>query len=130
MPLIPKGLTTGLIQRVKDRLKRELGMAPSQRPPPSGPQEILMRVQEAASQDPPCMVRALYQAKDAQVATWRLLQPYSIRARAEDGAWLLYAGCEKDNWNVESFDLRRFKDLQVTNLPFTPKFDVEWRGKR
>lgn len=151
VPLVPLGLGEGLLKRVKERVEREisrplekvkektapvvervkqeLGLAPLRRPPPSGPHEILMRVREAVRNDPPKLCYALYQAKDADHPTWRHLACYSIRDRAADGGSLLFAACEKDNWSVEAFDLRRFKDFQVTNKPwpFAPRFRIEFR---
>lgn len=153
MPLIPLGLGEGVLQRVKERvqtelskpierlkervredprvkrLTEELGLAPLRRPPPAGPDDILLRVREAVRHNPPRLVHALYQAKDADSPSWRHLACYSIRDRAHDGSPLLFAACEKDSWKVEAFDLRRFRDLQVTNKPwpFTPKFRIEFR---
>lgn len=151
MPLVPVGLSDGLLSRVRERVERELGrpveyvkekvrgpvervkqelgLAPLRRPPPSGPAEILMRAREATRQDPPRLVYALYQAKDADHPTWRHLAPYSIRDRKAGGGSLLYAACEKEGWAVEAFDLGRFKDFQITTKPwpFTPKFRIEFR---
>jgi hypothetical protein len=128
VPLIPKGIGRSLYERVKERLKHELGLEPAERPPARTAQEVLMRIHEAASQRPPKMVRALYKAKDADVATWRHLQPYSLRMRAKDdpGTPLIYAACEKDQWKVEAFIPARFEDVQVTNIPFTPRYKVEF----
>lgn len=151
VPLVPLGLGEGLLKRVKERVERELsrpietvrekakpvvervkeelGLQPLRRPPPSGPHEIMMRVREAVRHDPPRLVYALYQAKDADHPTWRHLACYSVRDRAADGGTLLFAACEKESWKVEAFDLRRFKDLQVTNKPwpFAPRFRIEFR---
>ena len=88
-----------------------------------------MRVREAVRQDPPKLVHALYQAKDADRATWRHLACYSIRDRGAEGNALLFAACEKEGWKVEAFDLRRFQDLQVTAKPwpFNPMYRIEFR---
>lgn len=140
MPLIPLGLGDGLLQRVKERVKQELapvvervreevGLEPKVRRPPSGPHEILVRVRQAVRQNPPRLVYALYQAKDADGPTWRYLACYSIRDRGMGGEPLLFAACSKENWKVEAFDLRRFKDLQVTDRPwpFPPAYAIEFR---
>ena len=144
MPLVPLGLGEGLLQRVKERVqtelgrpleklkervREELGLAPLRRPPPAGKADIILRINEAVRHDPPRLVYALYQAKDADRPTWRHLACYSIRDRASDGGDLLFAACEKENWKVEAFDFRRFRDLQVTNKPwpFTPRYRIEFR---
>lgn len=126
MPLLPRGLTPGLLTRVRERLKRELGLAPTKRPPVSGPEDVLLRMREAVHQEPPKLVRALYKGEDATSATWRLLEPYSIRYRGKGGVPLLYAACEKESYKgIEAFRLERFQDVQVTDIPFKPRWKVE-----
>jgi hypothetical protein len=107
--------------RVKERLKTELGLTPKERPPARSSGEIIFRIREAAGQRPPKLVRALYKAKDANVATWRYLAPYELvydRKKDRPSEPLLYAACEKDGWKTECFWLDRFEDVQVTDIPF------------
>jgi len=88
-----------------------------------------LRIREAVHQSPPRLLYMLYQARNAPAPTWRHIAPYSIREkRTKDNEPLLYAACEKEQWKVEAFDLRRIKDLQVTNKPwpFSPEFAVEF----
>lgn len=125
MPLLPTGLTPGLLTRIKERLKRELGLGPKERPRITGPQDVLLRCREAVNQRPPKLVHALYKAKDAPTATWRHLECYSIRYRGKNNAPLLFAACSKENWGTEAFDLGRFEDVQVTDIPFSPRWQIE-----
>ena len=122
---LAKGLTPGLISRVKERLKHHFGVEPKKRPPISGPEDVLLRMREAVRQNPPKLVRASYLAADAASPTWRLLEPYSIRYRGDGNAPLLFAACEKEAWKTEAFRLDRFKDVQVTDIPFKPRWKIE-----
>lgn len=141
MPLIPTGLGKGLLERVKQRVEREIGRglenlglkdkekppAPQRRGPPRGEADIILRIREAVRQEPPKLVYALYQAVDAKAPTWRHLACYSLRDRGSGGP-LLFAACEKENWAVECFGLSRIRDLQVTNKPwpFAPLYPIEF----
>lgn len=136
MPLVPLGLGQDLLQRVKkrverelaplkeqvqpyvDRAKEELGFKPRKLPPPGSVHDIMVRAREACRQDPPRLIHALYQAKDANVPTWRHLACYSVRDRGTNGGTLLFAACEKEGWKIECFDPNRFKDFQVTEKPW------------
>jgi hypothetical protein len=73
----------------------------------------------------------LYQAKDADVPTWRHLAPYSVRDRGEGGEPLIFCACSKEGWKIEAFVPKRFRDLQVTNLPWPPSayhpYRIEFR---
>lgn len=120
MPLVPTGLGVDLLDRIKKRIKTELGFEPAPEGPPSGVEDIRMRIRKAVNQDPPKLVHALYQAKDANAPTWRHLAPYSQRDRGSDGAPLLYAACEKEGFKIEAFDYRRFLDFRTTNKPWPP----------
>lgn len=131
MPILPRGLSRELFDRVRDRVRTEFGLEQKLRPPANTPEMILMRAREAVRRSPPRLVRGTYQAADANAPTTRLMQCYSIRYRGvpafEGGPRrpLLYAACEKDGWKVEAFRLDRFHDMQVTNIPFTPKHKIE-----
>jgi predicted DNA-binding transcriptional regulator YafY len=124
MPLIPRGLSQGLIDRVKQRVKQELGLVPSQQGPPNSEAEMKLRIRTAVSANPPRLVRVLYQAEDATTPTWREMECYSLRYRGKGGVPLLYAYCRKDN-AIEAFRFDRVKDIQLTNKPFEPKYQIE-----
>lgn len=120
MPL--KGLGESFVERVKNRLKRELGLetTPKHEGPPGSFYEIEMRIRRAVRQDPPKLVHALYQAKDANVATWRHLAPYSVRDRGANGGPVIFCACSKEGYSIEAFVPSRFRDLQVTEIPWPP----------
>lgn len=124
MPLIPKGLSQGLIDRVKQRVKQELGLVPQQQGPPTSEAEMKLRIRTALSTNPPRLVRVLYQGADAPTATWREMECYSLRYRGKGGVPLLYAFCHKDK-AIEAFRFDRVKDIQITNKTFAPQYPVE-----
>ena len=123
-----------LADRIKNVVRRVLNIEqptpalPGEPPEPplyTGPprtlEEVKQRIQEAGRQHPPVLLRALYNGR------WRDLEPYSYRKRDRDDPHipLLYAFCHKDN-GIEAFKLKKFRDLQVTNRPFQPRWDVEF----
>ena len=135
MPLIPSGLSQALFERLKDRVKRELGLEPAgsaeptepggkpvaepQSTPPSSNEEKKLRIQEAGRK----RVLLLMQYN----GIYRHVEPYSYRFRDKDNANepLLYAFCHKDQ-GIEAFKLRKITDLQVTDQPFSPRYPVEF----
>jgi hypothetical protein len=117
------------LQRVKDRLKRELGLTEVSAGPPSGADDVLARCRIATMQNPPKLVHALYQAQDADVPTWRHLAPYSKRDKVN--GVLVYCACSKEGYKIEAFDADRFVEFRVTQLPWPPgayhKYRIEFR---
>jgi hypothetical protein len=107
-----------------------------ERPPANTPEEVLLRIREAVMHDPPVLLHALYEAKDAPgEPTWRYLEPYEL---ADIGTGtMLYAWCSKDpviksgpkrgKPKVELFNLGRFHDCEVTDIPFRPRWDLAIR---
>ena len=86
-----------------------------------------MRIREAVTQDPPRLVRALYQAVDAPGPTWRNLECYEIKY-GKTGLPMLYAWCDKDPHNqIELFHVEKFGDIQVMQLPFSPRWPIKIR---
>ena len=53
---------------------------------------------------------------------WRYTEPYSYRFRG-DGR-LFYAFCYKDQ-RINSFRLEKIEDLQLTDMPYAPRWPVE-----
>lgn len=127
MPLLPRGLGRDLLERVKERIKREVGLgAPVPKPPARTTSERLMRIREAVSAEPPFLLRALYQAVDAAGPTWRELEPYELVYNNPDDPATpnLYAACEKEGWKIELFRLSRFHDIQLTQKTFAPRWPL------
>jgi predicted DNA-binding transcriptional regulator YafY len=140
VPLVPKGLGSGLIDRINKRVQRELvnrlvpekyrdvlkeelnlkeeTNKPKPHTPPQSDAERKFRIQEAGKR------RVLLYAK--YNGHWRFIEPYSFRYRAKNSREpLFYGWCYKDN-GIEAFRLEKFEDLQVTERPFNPRFDVEF----
>ena len=86
---------------------------PPQPPVAGNLQEIKSRI--AAAGRRMVMLRMKYHGHARNV------EPYSIRdGRAADDGDLFYGWCHKDN-ALESFRLDRIEDIQITNIPFTPR---------
>jgi hypothetical protein len=90
-----------------------------------------MRLREAVSQDPPRLVRALYQAVDAAGPTWRRLEAYELTYNNPDDPATpnLWAACEKENFSIELFRLSRFHDIQVLDQTFSPRWPLKIRSQ-
>lgn len=156
MPLLPFGIGKDLLQRLKNELgtaprdltpgedrpdegflnllnkavdlvRRDKGKAsgPIQRPPPSGLGDVRARIQEAARNR--VLLLASYAAAHGHGPSWRYLEPYSYRYEdADDPAIPLLKAFCYIHQQTESFKLLRFRDLQVTQLLFTPRWQVEF----
>jgi predicted nucleotidyltransferase component of viral defense system len=57
---------------------------------------------------------------------YRLVEPYSLRRRGT-GNLLLY-GWEQGATSIKAFDTAKIRDVAVTNMPFTPRYQVEFTG--
>lgn len=120
------------IVRVVQRLTRNKGESQGRerRPPPSGVADVMARIQEAGRRK--VLLSAHYAAAHGHGPSWRYLGAYSYRYRdkADPGIPLLYAWCGIHHApgarDVEAFKPKRFLDLQVTNLPFSPAWPVEF----
>jgi hypothetical protein len=141
VPLIPKGLTESLVQRLKERVKRELsegvlspiapviqqqlGIEPDEPQPlqphrrPTTLAEKMFRIQEAGGNN--VLLWMEYNG------VYRHVEPYSYRYRDRDNPHepLLFAWCHKDK-GIEAFKLRKITDCVVTDRPFTPRWPVEF----
>ena len=53
---------------------------------------------------------------------WRYTEPYSYRFKGEGR--LFYAFCYKDQ-RINSFRLEKIEDLQLTEMPYSPRWPVE-----
>jgi hypothetical protein len=142
MPLIPRGLSPGLFERLKDRFKRELtervvspvrerverglGVEPPEEEPPPTPHrppttnaEKMFRIQQAGQQGV-----LLWMRYNGQ---YRNVEPYSYRYRDADypSEPLFFGWCFKDK-KIEAFKIRKIQDIQVTDTPFAPRWTVEF----
>lgn len=143
MPLIPRGLSPGLFERLKDRFQRELservvspvrerierglGITPPGEPPPSPPAhrapttnaEKMFRIQTAGR-----LGVLLWMRYNGQ---YRKVEPYSYRYRDADypDEPLFFGWCDKDK-QIEAFKIRKIQDIQVTEEPFEPRWTVEF----
>jgi hypothetical protein len=117
------------IDRVKERLERELGLSTLTAKPPAGDDDVLARCRMACIQNPPKLIHALYKAEDADVPSWRHLAPYSKRDRGE--GTLVFCACEKEGWKIEAFIPENFLEFRITNKPWPPgayhKYRIEFR---
>jgi predicted DNA-binding transcriptional regulator YafY len=55
-------------------------------------------------------------------SNWRYVEPYSYRHKST--GQLLFAFCHKDQ-HIESFNPNKIEDLQLTEIPFKPRWPVE-----
>ena len=157
MPATRLGAGEQLVERVRQRMKQELGRAPGppgppgppaqgddfppepyapqryrrkdRRSRPSGAGDIRARIREAVNQDPPRLCWATYRAKGATDYKARYLACYSERDRGADGSTLLFAACSADGWAIEAFRYDSFGDFQVTDSPwpFAPQYRIEFQ---
>lgn len=138
--LVPRGLTRNLFDRIRERTRQELTQRvvdPAKErikdylgfdPEPNRKREEHVpatdrvtkewRIEEAAR------ARKLLHMKYNGI--WRHVMPMSFRRGKTEK--LLYAYCEKDNWDIEAFKISKIEDCEVTdkNWPFTPEYTVEF----
>lgn len=156
MPILPRGLGNELIERIRRHFQTELGGGPvkdrpagfiervvqrltrdkgeshgrTRRPPPSGVADVMGRIQEAGARR--VLLMAHYAAAHGHGPSWRYLGAYAYRWRDKDdpSVPLVYCWCAIHHApggdGVEAFKLRRFLDLQVTDLPWSPHHEVEF----
>jgi hypothetical protein len=131
------GAPPDFMSRIKQLVKQQLGYgqppgppappgappaAPEYQGPPRGLAEIKQRIQEAGRQQPPKLLKLLYNNQ------WRDVEVYSYRFRDADDPHipLLYAfDVTKDN-QIEAYKLKKIQDLQVTGRPYQPRWVVEF----
>lgn len=132
----------GLFNRMKDIFYRIIGRdpeSPKQEPvlkeepmeevvtqPDINPDiaTIKLRIQQAAENR--VLLWINYQRKGVTAPVDRNVEPYSYRQRQRNSAYPLFmAYCHKDN-RTEAFILERIKAIMVTNIPFTPRWKVEF----
>ncbi len=125
MPLIPKGLTRGLIDRIRNLVDREFSqrrpVQDEEAPPPeqqsiSGIGDIHYRIRVGARD------KTLLWMKYNN--TWRFVEPYSFRYRSAGLQPLFYGFCRLHN-TIEAYRLDRVQDLHNTDRPYSPRWDVE-----
>jgi len=121
----------GFFSRIRDQAKSWLSKrreeAPPFQGPPAGLNDIMARIQWAGRQNPPRMLRMSYQSKDSPMPQWRNVEPYSYRYRAKEDPHipLFFGYCHKDQ-GIEAYKLQRIADIQITDKPFAPKYEVEF----
>lgn len=117
----------GFFDRVKQVVKKQLGLGQQQqrRPMFVGPanslQEIKRRIEWAGRQMPPLLLNLTYHGYPRKV------EGYSYRYRDADHPHipLFFGWCGKD-LHIEAYKLLKIQDVQVTNLPFNPRWPVEF----
>lgn len=149
MPLIPRGLTPGFVQRIKDQVSN-LSL-------PGVVDRTIQRVRDEVRPPKPDRARSpvdvvavphnvgMYEAAIRKAGReWRILrvryndndrdlEPYSFRFWDKDDPTipLLYAFCHKDQ-DTEAFKLKKIQDMSITNRFYgtrageAPKWDNEF----
>jgi hypothetical protein len=134
MPLIPRGLTKRLFERIKEVVKEQLLPVPAPAPkdaptpepegpvdlgPPSSLEELKYRITFAGRNR--LIARMKYNGQ------WRDTEVYSYRMRDADDPKipLLYAWCGKDR-GIEAFKLKRIEDFQLTDRVYEARWPVEF----
>lgn len=127
MPMNPLGLTKGLIERIRQRIKTEFGGAsspetqahvedtlsdPRLRGPATDVAAIMFRIRFAAR------TRTLLWMKYNN--DWRHVEPYSFRFRSAGMQPLFMAYCEMHE-EIHSFRIDRIQDVHNTDRPYAPR---------
>lgn len=116
------GLSQGLFDRIRERVKKHFGPGGDAPDDPREPADgdinsIMYRLRKGARE------RTLLWMKYNN--TWRHVEPYSFRYRAKDGGSPLFYGyCELHD-EIHSFRLDRVQDIHNTDRPFSPRWKVE-----
>lgn len=128
MPLSPIGLTKGLIDRIRERVKRELSRV---RDHTEGDEpQVDSALTGPATDAPAIMYRLRYAARSKVLLwmkynnTWRHVEPYSFRYRSAGMQPLFYGYCQLHS-TIEAYRIDRIQDVHVTDRPFNPRWSVE-----
>lgn len=125
MPLNPWGLSKGLLERIKDVVRRELG---GDVPLPESGRDPLL--EGPVTDAPTLMYRIRHAARTRTLLhmkynnTWRHVEPYSFRYRSKGVQPLFYGFCLLHD-TIEAYRIDRIQDLQTTDRPFAPRWTVE-----
>lgn len=125
MPLIPKGLSKGLIERIRNLVRREMGDEPEV--DESGRDPLL----EGPMTDAPVLMYRIRHAARTKTLlwmkynnTWRHVEPYSFRYRSRGMQPLFFGWCQLHD-EIHSFRLDRVQDIQTTDRVFNPRETIE-----
>lgn len=99
-------------------------------PPSVGPRQTVYHAPTPETpRDPGDIAGVLLEASRRGVLCWmqynghkRYIEPYSYRFRG--GHQLLYAFCWKDQ-HIEAFRPDRIQDIELTDIPFKPRWPIE-----
>lgn len=122
MPLNPIGLTKGLVERIKQRVRQELGQDEER--------EIPQELQGPGTDAPTIMYRIRHAARTNTLLwmrynnTWRHVEPYSFRYRSRGMQPLFYGYCHLHD-TIEAYRIDRIQDVHTTDRPFSPRWSVE-----
>lgn len=140
MPLLPTGLTTGLIERIKQRVKRELGWGDDHGAETSHDQGRDPALEGPATDTASKRYRIQAAARGRMLLwlkynnEWRHVEPYSYRQFALGP--VLYGWCHLHDV-IEAYYIDQvtnpetgkvhtgIQDVHVTDRPFSPRFDIE-----
>lgn len=121
-------LGKGLLDRIKQRIKTELGLADKTTEPRNvsvdrrdiGPADalpvVMYRLREGGKRN--VLLHLKYNG------SWRFVEPYSFRWRSRGQQPLFYGWCDLHN-EIHSFRIDKIEDVQLTDRPFSPRFEVE-----
>lgn len=123
---MPFGVSKNFLDRLKQRIRDywtkpgeddEVHIDPRLIGPASGIDQIMYRLRLAGR------TRTLLWMKYNN--SWRHVEPYSFRARANPGPQPLFFGWCELHAEIHSFRIDRIQDVHTTDRPFAPRFTVE-----
>lgn len=130
MPLNPKGLSRGLVDRIKSLVSREMGGEEGKGEPGAEGVSADPLLTGAMSDTAVLLYRIRHGARSRTLLwmkynnTWRHVEPYSFRYRSKGMQPLFFGWCQLHD-EIHSFRLDRVQDIQVTDRPFAPRVEVE-----
>lgn len=134
---MPFGMSNRFIDRLRERFKhlwegespdaRDTHVDPKLQGPATGIDLIMYRIRYAARNR--MLLWMKYHGEEARKQgrgpSWRHVEPYSFRARANPGPQpLFYGWCELHD-EIHSFRIDNIIDVHVTDRPFAPRFPIE-----
>ena len=133
MPLNPKGLSKGLFDRIKERVRDLFNQTPGNESAEQVADELQVPPEQAqgpASDIPTMLMRIRYAGRTSTLLymkynnTWRNVEPYSFRYRSKGMQPLFYGYCLLHN-SIEAYRIDRIQDVRVTNQPFSARWSVQ-----
>lgn len=128
---MPFSLGKSFIERLRNRIRNLWGgddegdshINPMLQGPATGIDVIMYRIRFAARNR--LLLWMKYQGAKSSAPTWRHVEPYSFRARANPGPQPLFYGWCRFHDEIHSFRIDRILDIHVTDRPFSPRVEVE-----